>query len=242
MIAMRRRALSVLVFVCALTTMSASPAFAAPGDLDISFSGDGKVTTNFTVGRDGAADVALQVDEKIVAAGRSSGSGGFGDFALARYRSNGSLDATFSGDGKATVSVSDGEDSAAAAAIQDDGRIVAAGGAALSELDSGFALARVRSNGTLDTTFSGDGKVITNFTAGFDGAAGVAIQDDGRIVAVGETGDGVFALARYRSDGSLDTTFGGDGKVTTSFSAGFAGAAAVAIDAEGRSWRRGRRP
>ena len=81
-----------------------------------------------------------------------------------------------------------------------------------------FALARYNPNGSLDTSFSGDGKQTTDF-GGSDGAAGVALQGDGKIVAVGSTsaGDGDFALARYNPNGTLDTGFSGDGKQTTSF-------------------------
>src|SRR5947199_278994 len=68
--------------------------------------------------------------------------------------------------------------------------------------------------GALDTTFGGDGKVTTRFIAGPAGAEGVAIQANGKIVAAGSAGQ-KFALARYNRDGTLDSTFGGDGKVTT---------------------------
>jgi hypothetical protein len=78
--------------------------------------------------------------------------------------------------------------------------------------------------GDLDTTFDGDGKVTTGFPGGDDLAGGVALQDDGKIVTAGEafvSGIGVFfALAQYNPDGSLDPTFGGDGKVTTDFTGG----------------------
>src|ERR671919_166287 len=69
--------------------------------------------------------------------------------------------------------------------------------------------------GDLDTSFGGDGKVSTNFTSGFDGASALAIQADGRLVAAGTAAGRKFALARYNTDGTLDTSFGGgDGKVS----------------------------
>jgi uncharacterized delta-60 repeat protein len=98
MITVRHRTLFIVVFAAALSFMSASPALAAPGDLDPTFSDDGKVTANFTSGRDGASDVAIQADGKIVAAGRASGRGG--RFALVRYHSDGTPDTTFGGDGR----------------------------------------------------------------------------------------------------------------------------------------------
>jgi uncharacterized delta-60 repeat protein len=92
---------------------------------------------------------------------------------------------------------------------------LAAGNAGLSD----FALARYNTNGSLDTTFDGDGKVMTDFGS-LDVATAVDIQGDGTIVAAGyvfvESTD--FGVARYRADGSPDTIFGGgDGKVTTDF-------------------------
>ena len=164
------------------------------GDLDPSFSGDGKQTTSFG-GSDHGEAVAIQGDEKIVVAGSSWGCGGL-DFALARYNTNGSLDGSFGGDGKISTGFG-GDDSARGVAVQTDGRIVAAG-------DNGgdFALARYNTNGSLDPGFSGDGKQITNF-GGDDGGEGLAIQADGKIVAAGHTDAGAsgfnFALARYHS-------------------------------------------
>ena len=170
------------------------------GSLDPSFSGDGKQTTDFA-GEDfdvGASGVALQENGKIVAVGRCGGTG-FVDFALARYNPNGSLDPSFSGDGKQRTDFGGG-DAASGVALQGDGKIVAAG-VTSSGSGSDFALARYNPNGTLDASFSGDGKQTTDF-GGTDRAAGVALQADGKIVAAG-VGDGTdgtsdFALARYQ--------------------------------------------
>jgi uncharacterized delta-60 repeat protein len=208
----------------------ASPALAVAGDLDISFSGDGKATTNFTPGDDVAFGVAVQADGKIVTVGRAGGSGG--RFALARYNTDGSLDTMFSGDGKVTTNFTSRDDLAFGVALQLDGKIVAGG---TSNNGGRFALARYNTDGSLDPTFSGDGKVTTNFTARNDVAFGVAVQADGRIVAAGTAGDfGRFALARYNGDGSLDATFSGDGKVTTNFTAGDDGAFGVAVQVDGK--------
>jgi uncharacterized delta-60 repeat protein len=226
-IAVRLRTAFVLAFACALTAMSASPALATPGDLDTTFSGNGKVTTNFTSGFDGAGDVAIQADGKIVAAG-GAGRNGYAKFALARYKPDGTLDSTFSGDGKVTTKFSSGDDIAYGVAIEADRKIVAAGSG-----DGKFALARYKPNGALDTTFSGDGKVTTKFSSGA-GAGGVAIQTDGGIVAAGGTDGGRFALVRYNPDGTLDSTFGGDGKVTTNFTSVLDWAAGVAIQTDGK--------
>ncbi len=183
------------------------------GSLDPSFSGDGKQTTHFGFRSRGAANgVALQSDGKIVAVG-SAGR----DFALARYNPNGTLDPSFSGDGKQTTDFGANDD-ARGVALQGDGKIVVAGNGGSTGTSIDFALARYNTNGSLDTSFSGDGKQKTDF-GDSDRASGVAVQGDGKIVAVGETtaGDGDFALARYNTNGSLDTSFSGDGKQTTNF-------------------------
>ena len=209
------------------------------GSLDATFGGDGKVTTDFTSYPDDATALAIRPDGKIVVAGGA----GFGDpnekFALARYNPNGSLDATFGGDGKVTTDFTSHPDVAFAMALQADGNIVVAGGSSLgTRFNPEFALARYKPNGSLDTSFGGDGKVITDFTPYDDGAYGVAIQADGKIVTAGLSGnDGSnpkFALARYRSGGALDTSFGGDGKVTTDFTTEFDSAFTVGIQANGK--------
>jgi uncharacterized delta-60 repeat protein len=189
------------------------------GNLDTSFGGDGKVTTNLRESCEGDTDqfvsaLALQPDGKIVAAGASRCSGDGFAFALARYLANGDLDATFSGDGRVLTEVGE-EAGASALGLQPDGKIVAAGVSRDSVDD--FALVRYAATGALDTSFSGDGIVITDFGGEFtEGATALALQADGKIVVAG-TSNGNFALVRYLSNGNLDTSFSDDGKVTTEF-------------------------
>jgi uncharacterized delta-60 repeat protein len=86
--------------------------------------------------------------------------------------------------------------------------------------------------GDLDTSFGTGGKVTTDFSPGLDRATAVAIQPDGKIVVAGIAGGGAasnFGLARYNTDGSLDTSFGTGGKVTTDFSGGSDGVSAVPL-------------
>jgi uncharacterized delta-60 repeat protein len=195
------------------------------GSLDPTFDGDGKVTTDFGGGGDEARAVAIQGDGKIVAAG----SGVFGSLALARYNADGSLDPTFDGDGRVTTS---GLGAGLALAIQGDGKIVAAGFGG-----GDFTLARYNPDGSLDPTFDGDGMVTTDFAGSTDRANALAIRGDGRIVAAGfalVSGTDDFAVARYNSDGSLDPTFDGDGKVTTDFGGTVDQARAVAIQGDGK--------
>jgi uncharacterized delta-60 repeat protein len=118
----------------------AGGAWAAPGDLDPSFSGDGKVTTAFFAEANASATVcalAVQPDGKVVAAGSASrsqqnGAGSGSEFALARYNADGSLDTSFSGDGKVTTDIAGGQDHAYGVAVQADGKIIAVGSANLN--------------------------------------------------------------------------------------------------------------
>jgi len=199
------------------------------GTLDLSFGGDGRVTTNFSGGVDNALGLALQADGKIVAVGAAVGLGG--RMALARYNTNGSLDSTFSGDGKILTNLTPGDDFALAVALQADGKIVVAGGT--EGLGGRVALVRYDADGSIDSTFSRDGKVATNFTSRFDYATSIELQGDGKIVVAG-TADSTrrsarFAVARYDADGTLDATFGGDGKVMTNLTVWFDGAYGLAV-------------
>jgi uncharacterized delta-60 repeat protein len=221
---MRLGRIATAVVVVSVVVGASLPAVAA-GGLDRTFSDDGKATTNFTRGFDGAEAVAVQADGKIVAAGLADGKGG--RFALVRYTTDGSLDTSFGGDGRVVTDFTAASDKAFAVAIAPDGKIVAAGAIArVTQTGSRgrFALARYLPDGHLDTSFGGDGRVTTDFGPGEDRAEGVAIHG-GKILAVGSASLGCtpcarFALARYDDDGSLDTSFGGDGRVTTRFRLG----------------------
>jgi uncharacterized delta-60 repeat protein len=200
------------------------------GSLDTGFGGDGTVLTDIGGGDDGANAVAIQPDGKIVVAGNTAFGGG--NFGVARYHPDGSLDLSFEGNGKLEIGLG-GEETAYAVAIQDDGRIVVAGSTDIG--DGGFALVRLDTDGSPDPTFDGDGLVYTDQNVD-TGARAVAIQDDGRIVAAGasDVGDSDFALSRYMPDGSLDPGFDGNGSLRTDFGGGEEVARAVAIQADGR--------
>jgi uncharacterized delta-60 repeat protein len=270
-----------------------TPSAGAP---DLTFGADGRVTTPIGHGSDGGRAVAVQADGKVVvAAGDFNGTDG--DFALVRYNPDGSLDPTFGGDGRVTTDLG-ASDTPNAVAVQADGRIVVAGwlttsipdqqttiavarylpdgrldptfgagGTVTTPFDSGpgfaadvavqpdgkvvvagavrgsepvlktFALVRYNPDGSLDSTFDGDGRVTTDFGHGNDFASGLALQPDGKIVAVGSVSDGTtghFGAARYNPDGSLDPTFDGDGMVVTPMGGTISGANTVAVQADGR--------
>jgi uncharacterized delta-60 repeat protein/uncharacterized repeat protein (TIGR01451 family) len=206
----------------------------ADGSLDPSFGSGGKVTTDFG-GFDAASAAVIQPDGRIVAAGRS----GSGDFALARYNTDGSLDTTFGNGGKLTTDFG-GFDAAFGVALQADGKIVAAGQGGPG---GGFALARYNTDGSLDPSFGSGGEVTTHFTSGFEVVIAVAIQLDGKIVVTGQTFAGgfqQFALARYNTDGSLDTSFASGGIVATNFGFDSAFGGALAIQPDGKIVAAGR--
>ncbi|MBL8778128.1 MAG: hypothetical protein JNK12_19465 [Acidimicrobiales bacterium] len=203
------------------------------GELDPTFGGDGGVETNVTAANDWAEGVAVQLDGKIVVAGHA-GSGSSGAMVVVRYLADGTLDRTFSGDGKATVDFGPGTEIAYDLAVQPDGRIVVAG--IVGGKGGQFGLARLRRNGTLDPTFSGDGRTVTDFTRGQDWAYAIGIASDGRIFAAGGSLGTLprIALARYRSDGSLDTAFGDRGRVSATFGGRLAIATSLVLQSDGR--------
>jgi uncharacterized delta-60 repeat protein len=193
------------------------------GNLDLAFSGDGKVLTDFG-GVDSAHDVAIQSSGKIVVSGVRCNTSSVCDLALARYNPNGALDPTFSGDGKQVVSFGSSNGTEGGLAIQADGKIVVAGFMTNGAGDSDFAAYRLNPNGTLDASFSGDGKVNFGFGAGRQDAAFNMVLQGSKIVLGGYTCNAAstscnFALARLTATGALDLTFSGDGRQTTDFGA-----------------------
>jgi uncharacterized delta-60 repeat protein len=190
------------------------------GSLDNTFDTDGIVTTS--IGFSCVANaIAIQADGKIVVAGSDYNNGNY-SFALTRYNTNGSLDNTFDTDGIVTTSIGI-HSGASAIAIQADGKIVVSGGSN-NNGNSSFALTRYNTNGSLDNTFDTDGIVTTSIGLQC-GANAIAIQADGKIVVAGFSGDQLciawtvmvdfFAVIRYNTNGSLDTTFGIGGIVRT---------------------------
>jgi uncharacterized delta-60 repeat protein len=211
--------------------------YESDGSLDASFGGGGIVVTDFSAGDDIASAVALQADGRIVVAGtRLEGFALNSRFAVARYLVDGTLDQSFSLDGKIATNFTRGRDSASGVAIQADGKIVAAGRA--GGAGGRFALVRYKPGGTRDGTFAGDGKVMTDFTRSDDEARDVAIQTDGKIVAVGEGGPFGrmrFVLARYTDSGALDQAFSGDGRALGPPLGSAALGEAVALQADGKT-------
>ncbi len=220
----------VYIAICTLfiTVLSISVECQTAGSLDTSFGVLGKVTTSIGTNlNSGARAVAVQPDGKIVATGYSM----IGtdpntrnqDFAITRYNADGSLDITFGGTGIVTTDLTGFPDIAFAVAIQADGKIVVAGQASIDPnvAQLAFGVVRYNANGSLDTTFGGgDGIVLTG---SYHRPSSVALQSDGKIVVAGQSKVSLqasqdFTVARYNTDGTLDTTFDNDGVVTTPMS------------------------
>ena len=205
------------------------------GSLDNTFDADGKLTTAFGSSDDEATAIAIQTDGKIIAAGFSY-NGTRNVFALARYNTDGSLDNTFDADGKVTTAFAGSIGNIInSIMLQTDGKLVVAG-SNHNGTNLDFALARYNTDGSLDNTFDGDGKLTTAIGPSDDVAYSVALQTDGKIAVAGNSDDfsnNDFSVARYNTNGSLDNTFDGDGKLTTSI--GFAqNAAGLAIQTDGK--------
>jgi uncharacterized delta-60 repeat protein len=215
------------------------------GSLDNSFNGTGRSIVDIN-GVDFARSVAIQSDGKIVVAGYSDRNSL--DFSIIRLNSDGSLDNTFDTDGKLVVPIGNDYDYGYSLAIQKDGKIVVAGTSAVisnSVQYDRFSVIRINNNGSLDNTFNGNGKLIIgindlfgNYTAG---CRAVAIQNDGKIILAGSnyiynSGKSDFAILRLNANGTVDNTFGVDGKSIVYLS-GYGNddvAKSVAIQADGK--------
>jgi uncharacterized delta-60 repeat protein len=205
--------------------------FNSDGSLDSTFGTGGQAHVPFDGGSfDGAEDLAVQPDGKIVVVGVTDPGGQIGkdDFALARFNSDGTLDQSFGTGGKTSTDIAGNTDIARRVRIQPDGKIVVAGHAIVQAAPSvfvqEFALVRYNANGTPDATFSrgGSGKVRDSAGRSFNDQRGLVIQSDGKILLAGITADNGAAaptdagLVRYWGDvhpgsvvaGDRDETFG----------------------------------
>ena len=175
----------------------------ADGSLDPTFGSGGQVITDFSGNTDFATSLILQPDGKIVASGGASDTNNFPAYGIARYNTNGSLDASFGNGGKVSSSLGGLSVASAASALQSDGKLIVAGPFVPVPFVAqiGFVIARYNSNGSEDLSFGDGGKVVTEFPGIGSYAAAVAIQADGKVVAAGtsfiEGFAGDFALARY---------------------------------------------
>jgi uncharacterized delta-60 repeat protein len=206
------------------------------GALDHTFSGDGKVATAFAGYFTAAAsDVAVQGDGRIVVVGSAAsgtphlrgGPGEQNDIAVARYKPGGALDTTFGGgDGRVTTDFAGNFDSGHSVLVLGSGDILVAGSSQTMAGEQRIVVVEYRPNGTLDTAFSGDGKIVVNMSPGQpESAAGIAVRGDGKIMvgasvrdAVSGTSDADLGVLLLTAGGTIATTFGGgDGMAFADF-------------------------
>jgi uncharacterized delta-60 repeat protein len=225
---MRRVALATLAFA-----LMAEVAQAAPGDLDPSFGQGGRVGI-VSGGAEYAVALAVQTDGRIVVAGHSAANA-VGEAVVYRLSRDGSLDPTFNGNGRLGIA-GGGGDSAAAVALQPDGKILVAG-YTVAGMNNNAIVYRLNPNGSFDASFGQNGtRQIVSSTG--EGARALALQPDGKIIVAGDGGDDAVVY-RLNSDGSNDQTFNGTGRL------GIAGsdfANAVALQPDGRIVLAGRMP
>ncbi|WP_422104892.1 T9SS type A sorting domain-containing protein [Winogradskyella sp.] len=195
------------------------------GSLDGTFGTGGRVTTDFLGLTDEVFDIAFQTDGKILAAGSARNSTTGTDFAVARYMPDGTLDSTFGINGLVSVDIrgystsSNQTDIARKVFVQTDGKIVLAGTCPRIPSDNteeSFAIIRLNSDGSLDTTYGTNGK--TFFDLGIDSECEDAVMlPDNSVIMMGSAEinfDRYFAVAKVDPFGFLDTEFSIDGKQT----------------------------
>jgi uncharacterized delta-60 repeat protein len=226
-----------------LSLVWGAPVHAAPGDLDPTFAGTGRVRLGFGNGDGVVQAAALQLDGKCLLAGYTI-VGSHREFSIARSNTDGSPDLTFGASGNVMTAFTPwqddlhpGWDVPTAIRIQGTDKFVVSGYGGVASLNGlHFVVARYFLDGTLDSSFGVGGKVLTDL--GFGEAYGMVIQNDGRILVVGKSYTSSpgphfeVALVRYNSDGTLDTSFSG-GIVKTSVGIGDAQARSAIVLPDG---------
>ena len=199
--------------------------FTAEGSIDTTFDSDGKIVTNF-----GNGSVSEAIDVSVNSNGKISVTGIVHttprNFGLVQYNSNGSLDTSFDGDGKATIAFQSNFETINSVTRQSDGKflvVIKSDDFVLTTAD--FIVRRYNSDISLDTSFGVDGQTSAAFTTGMNESQAAGIASDGKIVVVGkaaaaEFANTDFAIARYSANGILDTSLHSDGKITSAFEKG----------------------
>jgi uncharacterized delta-60 repeat protein len=198
-----------------LSNGTADPTFGTAGET---------VTVISATGTDLPNAILARPDGSFYVTGQCVTSAPEYDFCAARYTANGALDTSFDSDGIATYSIGTGTtDRPAAGAIQADGDVLMGGYCDGGATNNDMCAIRFLPSGALDTSFDGDGKLIVPNPSN-DDLRSVLVQQDGRIVLVGAcqvAGNGTdMCLVRINEDGSLDTSFDADGRLTKAISAG----------------------
>lgn len=208
------------------------------GDLDLTFGLKGTVRTTIPGGggfASGANGMALQNDGKIVLTGYEKFGAVF-KFVTARFTTDGSLDPSFGMGGFAITQFGPGDSYGYAVAIQNDGKIIAAGVTTNENVD--IAIARYNTDGSFDDSFGNGGKIIAQIGNSHDRAFDVKVLSDGKILVCGTTNNTgtlpKIAVLRLLSTGVLDNAFGIGGVTTIAVTASFNIAQEMAVQSDGK--------
>ncbi len=199
-----------------LSLVFISPLFGQPGFLDKTFGNNGRLISSANnTSSDMIRAIAIQSDNKIVATDDFVTNTGERKMLIIRYNMDGTIDQTFSGNGKIIPSISGNFSSDVK--IQTDGKILVAGSSLQTPTSYDIILLRYNVDGSIDDSFGKNGKVLIDLEAIEDESPKIAMQTDGKIVIAWQSGandNAKFALARLNPNGTSDTTFGGDGGKT----------------------------
>jgi uncharacterized delta-60 repeat protein len=212
--------------------------FNADGTLDSSFGVGGMVTTDLGSMFDTAYAMTVQTNGKIVVVGQTEGAGTSYDFGMVRYNSDGSLDTNFGTGGKVVLDFAGSYDIAYGVVVHASGKITVAGTATDADFHFRFGLAQFNADGSLDSNFGGAGQEMTTF-GNFDTEAYTIMAGGGGTFVVAgyaydlDMGTTDVALARYNSDGSLDSSFDLDGMVVSNLGADDEAIRALTMDGDG---------
>ena len=191
------------------------------GNLDTGFSSDGKALYAVGSGHDYGYGLDIASDGDLLVTG-SSHNGSDDDVLVLRLDGNGNLDTAFDADGIWTADIGSGTADVGWGIIEASDGDVLVGGSSDGGDDDVLAV-RLTASGVPDTAFSGDGKVTVAIGSANDVGYGISEQVDGSVVVAGTSYDGSaedVAVVRFTASGVLDTTFSGDGKLTTSIGSG----------------------
>jgi uncharacterized delta-60 repeat protein len=194
--------------------------YTSNGSLDNTFGAGGEVGTGFRSGAVSAQGIARGQNGQLVVVGGGAapsglGNGTPGDFSLARYNANGTLDKTFGNAGQVSTLTAPLNSTFDAFATEPDGKVIVVGGLSSGSDNSGIL--RLNKDGSLDTTFGSGGEVITQLSLA-GATVVVVVQPDGKILVVttsatfGNQASGYVSLLRFNANGSVDSSFGVDGE------------------------------
>ena len=223
--------MKILLFI--LFTLLSSLVFSQAGNRDSTYGIYGVGQNSFPMY--GIRAIAIQSDGKAIAVGESWSSA----FGIVRFKTNGSLDSSFGSNGMVDIAVGAGGGWATGVKIQPDGKIVVGGQVHDNNGKWCFGIIRLNADGSLDNSFNGTGAAIVSAGNLYDYCMAIALQPDGKIVAVAQSRSSgppiiQFGVVRINSNGTIDNTFGTGGALMTSIGNSIAAPSCVAVQPDGK--------